>query len=129
MTSRIGFIVSNVWLSPPTMIESVPLIAPMSPPLTGASSMVPPSDEACSASRFATAGRMLLQSTMIVPGWIALNTPFGPSSTCSTSGESGTIVMIRVACRAISAGELARVAPEATRSSTGPWLRLWATTG
>ena len=26
--------------SPPTMIESVPLIAPMSPPLTGASSIV-----------------------------------------------------------------------------------------
>ena len=28
--------------SPPTMIESVPLIAPMSPPLTGASSIVAP---------------------------------------------------------------------------------------
>ena len=52
---------------------------------------------------------MLLMSMMMVPGWSALNTPFGPSSTSSTSGESGTIVMMRVAWRATSAGDEARV--------------------
>ena len=35
-------------------------------------------------------------SMTIVPGWIALKMPSGPSSTFSTSGESGSIVMIRV---------------------------------
>jgi hypothetical protein len=72
------------------------VIAPMSPPLTGASSIVPPSDLARSASRRATPGAMLLMSMMIVPGWSAVKTPFGPSSTSSTSGESGTIVMMTV---------------------------------
>ena len=40
ITSRIGLTVANASASPPTMIESVPLMAPMSPPLTGASSIV-----------------------------------------------------------------------------------------
>ena len=72
---------------------------------------------------------MLLMSMTIVPGCIAVNTPFGPSSTSSTSGESGTIVMMRVAWRATSAGVIARAAPDETRSSTGPWLRLLTTSG
>ena len=106
------------------MIDSVPLIAPMSPPLTGASSMAAPSEAAFSASRRATPGAMLLMSMTIVPGCRAPKTPSGPSSTSSTSGESGTMVMTRVACRATSAGEVPRRAPAATSSSTGPWLRL-----
>ena len=59
----------------------------------------------------------------------ALKTPSGPSSTCSTSGESGTIVMRRVTCRATSAGDFARVAPSATSASTGAGLRLYTTRG
>jgi hypothetical protein len=78
---------------------------------------------------FATAGEMVLMSITMVPRWIALKTPFGPSSTSATSGESGTIVMIRVALFATSAGDAARSAPASTTSSTGPWLRLCATTG
>ena len=39
------------------------------------------------------------------------------------------MVMMRVAWRATSAGDAARAAPDATRSSTGPWLRLWTTSG
>jgi hypothetical protein len=77
-----------------------------------------------SASRRATAGEMLLMSMTIVPGWMAVRMPSGPSSTFSTSGESGSIVMMRVAWRATSAGEDARVAPAAASSSTGPGLRL-----
>ena len=101
----------------------------MSPPLTGASSIVAPSDTARSAKRLAVLGAMVLVSIRIVPGCIALKTPSGPSSTNSTSGESGTIVKIRVARRATSAGDDALRAPAATRSSTGPGLRLLTTRG
>ena len=111
------------------MIDSVPLIAPISPPLTGASSIVAPSDAALAASRCATAGAMLLVSMTMVPRCMALNTPSGPSSTCSTSGQSGSIVMMRVAWRATSAGDDAARAPAATRSSTGGRLRLCTTSG
>jgi hypothetical protein len=110
------------------MIDSDALIAPISPPLTGASSMVAPSDDARAASRRAVAGAIVLVSMRIVPRCRALNTPSGPSMTSSTSGESGSIVMMRVARRATSADDVARTAPAATNSSTGPWLRLWATT-
>ena len=77
----------------------------------------------------AVAGAMLLVSIRIVPRWIAPKTPSGPSSTRSTSGESGSIVKTRVVRRATSAGDDARRAPEATRSSTGAGLRLWTTSG
>ena len=102
-------------------------MAPTSPPLTGASSIRAPRAAARCSSRRATAGAMLLVSIRMVPGWIALNTPSGPSRTRSTSGESGSIVTMRVARRATSAGDAARAAPAATSSSTGPWLRLWTT--
>ena len=73
--------------------------------------------------------RCCWQSMMIVPGCSALKMPSGPSRTCSTSGESGSIVKMRVARRATSAGEAARSAPAATSSSTGAGLRLWTTNG
>ena len=53
------------------------------------------------------------------------NTPFGPASTSSTSGVSGTIVMTTVASRATSAGAPATRAPANSSVSTGPRLRLW----
>ena len=62
-------------------------------------------------------------SMTTVPGLSSLRTPFSPVSTCSTSGVSGTIVMMMVAARATSAGEPAAVAPAATTSSTGFRLR------
>ena len=68
IASRIGLTVANAAASPPTMIESVPLIAPMSPPLTGASSIVAPSARARLGERRADAGAMLLMSIRIVPG-------------------------------------------------------------
>jgi hypothetical protein len=129
MASSSGFTVAKAAASPPTMMERVPLMAPISPPLTGASSIVAPREAARPASRRATSGAILLQSMTIVPRCRALKTPSGPSSTRSTSGESGTIVKMRVACRATSAGELARAAPAATTSSTGSGLRLCTTSG
>jgi hypothetical protein len=78
------------------MIDSVPLTAPISPPLTGASSIL-------RAERFRLRGeasRDTRRDAAVVDddraALSAPNTPLSPSSTCSTSGESGTIVMTRV---------------------------------
>ena len=79
------------------MIESVPAIAPMSPPLTGASSIVAPRAFARSARRRAGPGRDAAHVDDDGARLHALKTPLGPSRTNSTSGESGTIVMMRVA--------------------------------
>ena len=111
------------------MNVKVPSIAPISPPLTGASSIAAPSSRARADSRRAMAGEMVLESTITVPFCIAPKTPFVPSSTFSTSGPSGSMVMMSRAAFATSAGEFAAVAPAATRASTGPRLRLWTTTG
>ena len=105
ITSRIGFTAANAAASPPTMIDSVPLMAPMSPPLTGASSIEPPS--ATRAVREPLRHRRHDAAAVDDDG-AALHRAedaVGPSSTCSTSGESGTIVMMRVTCRATSAGD------------------------
>ena len=53
-----------------------------------------------------------------------MQTPSGPSSTASTSGESGTIVMTTPQARPTSAGEAASVAPSAARASMAGRLRL-----
>ncbi len=66
-------------------------------------------------------------SISTVPGRTPSNTPFGPASTSSTSGESGTIVMTTVASRATSAGLPATCAPARASVSTGPRLRLCTT--
>src|SRR5438045_3127095 len=87
ITSRIGFTFSNASASPPTMIDSVPLTAPISPPLTGASSICAPSDFAFAASRRATPGAMLLLSMMIVPRASAPDTPSGASGPLSPSAH------------------------------------------
>ena len=79
ITSRMGLTAAKAVRSPPTMIESDALIAPISPPLTGASSIVRPSVAAFAARARALAGAMLLVSIMIVPGCIRLKTPSGPS--------------------------------------------------
>ena len=48
--------------APPTMIDSVPSIAPASPPETGASSTRTPASRPASATRTATSGRIVLMS-------------------------------------------------------------------
>ena len=89
----------------------VPSIAPISPPLTGASRREAPSSFARAASRRAIAGAIVLESTITVPFDIAPKTPFSPSSTSVTSGPSGSIVMMYFAAFATSAGDVAAVAP------------------
>ena len=124
MPSRIGRTRVNAASFPPTMIDSVALIAPISPPLTGASSSVAPFSAASPAKRFVATGEMLLMSMITAPRWTADRTPSAPVRTSSTSLVSGSIVMITVDCRATSAGEAAAVAPAAATSSDAPRLRL-----
>ena len=106
------------------MIDSDALIAPISPPLTGASSIAPPLSATSFARRSVATGEMLLMSMTTVPGVMPASTPSGPVSTRSTSGVSGSIVTTTVDARAASAGELAAVAPARASSSTAPRLRL-----
>jgi hypothetical protein len=54
--------------APPAMIDRVPSTAPASPPLTGASTTARPCPEPSAASRTATSGRIVEQSTCSVPG-------------------------------------------------------------
>ncbi len=118
---------SSAVASPPTMMDSDALMAPISPPLTGASSISAPRALASAAISRAVAGAMVLMSTMTMPGRSWSNTPCGPASTCRTSGESGTIVITTSVRAATSAGVAASVAPAWTSASTGARLRLCTT--
>ena len=119
---------ANAASSPPTMIDSVPLFAPISPPLTGASSIDPPFAATSDAE---SPGRHRRDAAHVDHDAARLQArerrPASPVSTSSTSAVSGTIVMTTVDWRATSAGEAAAVAPAAASSSTGPRLRLWTT--
>ena len=120
---------SKAAVSPPTMIESVPWTAPISPPLTGASSKVAPRAATWSARRRVATGEMLLMSMITLPGASPSRTPPSPAIIRSTSGVSGSIVMTIEDCRARSGTVGGAVAPAATSSSTGPRLRLNTCTG
>ena len=61
-------------------------------------------------------GEMELMSTTVLPGEIPSATPCSPNSTASTSGVSGTIVMMMSAARATSAGLPQARAPWSSRS-------------
>src|SRR5437899_10929764 len=127
MASSTGRARSNAAWSPPAMIDSEALIAPISPPLTGASSIVAPFSATIFASRWVATGEMLLMSITIAPRCTVDSTPSAAVITSSTSGVSGTIVMMMVAWRATSAGDVAAFAPAPTTSSTAPRLRLYTT--
>ncbi len=64
---------------PPTMIDRVPAIAPLSPPLTGASSIAAPAAAARAAISRATRGEMELMSMASQPGRAASSAPSTPA--------------------------------------------------
>ena len=102
-------------------------MAPISPPLTGASSIEAPFSATSFASRSVATGEMLLMSMRMAPFWIAESTPSEPVRTRSSSGVSGSMVMTTVAACATSAGVAAALAPAAASSSEAPRLRLCTT--
>ncbi len=115
---------SNTSCFPPTMIERVPAFAPTSPPLTGASSISMPRAASASAISRVTDGEMVDMSITTEPGRAPSTIPFGPRTTCRTSGESVTIVMITSLRAATSAGEAPSCAPYETTSSIPGRLRF-----
>ena len=64
-----------------------------SPPLTGASRNSTPFAAQAAPTFCDTIGLMELMSTRMVPGFAPSSTPPGPSTACSTSGPSGSIVI------------------------------------
>src|SRR5215211_3288417 len=94
MTSKRGLALSKSSSSPPTMIESVPFLAPTSPPETGASSIPTPLSLAVRASSRARGGEEVLISTMSEPSLAPSNKPPSPATTSSTSDGPGSMVML-----------------------------------
>src|SRR5919112_790897 len=125
MTSKSGGARPKSSSLPPTMMESVPSMAPTSPPLTGASSIEAPRSSASPASSSVTTGEIVLMSTIRAPSLTPSSTPSSPASTSSTCGESGSMVMIMSDRSAPSLGFSATVAP--SRSSAFSRVRLYAT--
>ncbi len=113
-TCRMGSASAKSSAVPPTMIDSAALIAPASPPDTGASISRKPWATACSASSTVTSGRMLEKSMISAPGLPLAKTPSSPASTSRTSGESGTITAMTSASATASATEAAARPPAST---------------
>ena len=90
------------------MMESVPSMAPRSPPETGASSISTSCAASCSAIARVGPGSIVLMSITSDPAAAPAATPSSPSITCSTSGVSGSIVMTTSDAPATSAGDVAR---------------------
>ena len=125
MAARISLHLSKTSCLPPTMKERVPSMALGSPPETGASSISTPFSARAAAISFEATGLMELQSIKTLPGFMWEATPLfaSPSMTCLTWGELGSMVMTTSHASPISAW-VAPLAPAASSSATGAWLRL-----
>ena len=99
------------------MIASVPSIAFGSPPLTGASRNSMPFASSAAPTFCDTIGLIELMSMTVEPFFAPSSTPLGPSTACSTSGPSGTIVMMMSVLLATSFGDEPFSAPAAATSS------------
>ena len=111
-------------MSPPTMMVSVPSRAPLSPPLTGASSILTPLAASIAETLRVTLGEMVLMSITTSPPCAPSMTPSRPSMTSLTASESVTIVITTSLRSATAFGDWARAAPEETRRSTGGLVLL-----
>lgn len=110
------------------MIDRVPSIAPFSPPLTGASSARTPFAAAASAIFRDVSGRTVLMSMYSRPGSACSRTPPGPSTTCSTCGESGSMVMTVPAPASVPAMSPPALPPAATSRLTAASEMSWPIT-
>lgn len=92
MSSRYGAAFNMASSVPPHMMDSVPALAPTSPPETGASIAKHPAAAAASAMVTARLGVEVVISTRSPPGFRLASTPSEPSVTDSTSAGVPTIV-------------------------------------
>ena len=128
VASNIGAARSNAAWVPPTMMASVPAIAPGSPPDTGASRKSMPASASSLPIFCETSGAMELMSTTSCPLSAASIIPFSPSATVVDCGEFWTITTVISDLEATSAGDVPRTAPSVTSSSTGSGKRSYTTT-
>src|SRR5258706_5585912 len=122
ISSNNGFTLSNADCAPPIMIVSAAFLAPTSPPDTGASRYSQPSSLTRLAYFLVSIGEIELMSTTIFPFDRPSATPPAPNNTFSTSGVSGTMVMMMSAFCAASLA-LAHPVPPAAVNSWGTPLR------
>ena len=85
---------SNAFLSPPTIIDKVPFLAPISPPDTGASKALISLDLASSYILIDNLGLVVVISITVLPSLALANIPLSPKYTSSTSLGYPTIVII-----------------------------------
>ena len=111
------------------MMDSAASMAPFSPPETGASSMRTPLAPRAFPTFWETSGEIVDMSAKSCPRVTPSIRPSLPSATSSTSGEFGSMAMMTSDWAATSFGLEAALAPAPTSSCTGPWLRLWTTSG
>ena len=123
INSNIGLTLANVASLPPTMMVSEAPFAPSCPPDTGASRYSHPSAFIFCANSLLAIGEIELISTTILPLLMPVAMPFSPNRTFSTSGVSGTMVMIMSALLATSAALEQTIAALLT-NSCGTWLRV-----
>ena len=91
-----------------------------SPPLTGASRNSTPLASSAAPTFCDTIGLIELMSMTVDPFLTPSSTPLGPRTACSTSGPSGTIVMMMSVFPATSFGDDPYSAPAAATSSMPP---------
>ena len=106
------------------MMVSVPLAAPVVPPLTGASRTRTPKGVSAAATSCMVSAVAVVISMSTLPEEKPSRRPPAPKTVSLSSASAGRMVMTVSAARATSAGDASTVAPIAARESAGS-RRLW----
>ena len=96
------------------MTASVPALAPVTPPLTGASTQPIRRSASWAATSVATVGPVVDRSITSFTLEPLMMPPLPPSTTCFTTSGVGRLMITMLATDATSAGEAASCAPRAT---------------
>ena len=104
---------SNSARAPLTHIASFPLLAPVGPPLTGASSSAMPLAAKRSCRRRTTVGEFVVKSNQVVPRRMPASKPSSARATASTSFGPGSEVKTTSLASATRRAESAQTHPAA----------------
>jgi hypothetical protein len=112
-----GSISPKTGLGQDTMTASVPALAPVTPPLTGASTQPMRRSASWPATSVATPGPVVERSIIRRTFEPLMMPAFPPSATVRTMSGVGRLTSTISACEATSAGEAASVAPRAANGA------------